>query len=194
MNFVSQSQAGQDVFCNHVIPVNNGMFVDIGCGHPIEKNNTYALEQIGWSGFLIDGNSDVEALCRELRVSPMAHADARSYDWSWQSKIYLCVDYASVDVDEHTNAALVNLLSFPWSFRVLTIEHDAYLRGDRLRVPNRELMKSRGYDLLCADVHDNGCCFEDWYVHPLLVDMTLAEPFRSSGLDWKEVLKKGGSL
>lgn len=196
MSFVSHSQAGQDRFVHAIRPKSNGTFIDIGCCHPIELSNTFALEKIGWRGLLVDSDEDAVKLCKELRSSIVACGDARCLDWSLLASQLECsglIDYASVDVDEHTHAALANLLESNLRFRVLTVEHDHYQRGDRLRTPNRLLMEAHRYELLCADVHSNGCCFEDWFVDTKLVDMTVAERFRSSGLDWQDVLKQGGA-
>ena len=36
----------------------NGIYIDIGCGHPIKNNNTYLLNKKGWSGINIDLDKD----------------------------------------------------------------------------------------------------------------------------------------
>ena len=36
----------------------NGIYIDIGCGHPIKNNNTYLLNKKGWSGINIDLDND----------------------------------------------------------------------------------------------------------------------------------------
>ena len=36
----------------------NGIYIDIGCGHPIKNNNTYLLNKKGWSGINIDLDID----------------------------------------------------------------------------------------------------------------------------------------
>src|SRR5262245_17500197 len=37
----------------------DGVFLDVGCAWPIEKNNTYYLEKkLGWSGIGVDGLPD----------------------------------------------------------------------------------------------------------------------------------------
>ena len=33
-----------------------GFYVDIGCGHPIERSNTYLFYALGWSGLCVDAN------------------------------------------------------------------------------------------------------------------------------------------
>lgn len=193
--FKSYSQAGQDRFVQAVLDGKlNGTFVEIGCCHPIELSNTYALEQLfNWRGIGIDSSEDAVRLCREHR-SPRSHffcADATAFVWAAALARYdfpHIIDYASVDVDEATHHALRILLEGEAQFRILTVEHDAYSRGDRLRIPNRELMAAYGYDLLCADVHNQACAFEDWFVHPKFVDMDKAERFRCAGKEWTEIL------
>jgi len=37
--------------------LNNGIYVDVGCNHPIKFNNTYLLYKRGWSGINIDFDS-----------------------------------------------------------------------------------------------------------------------------------------
>jgi len=34
--------------------INSGVYIDIGCNHPIKFNNTYLLHKRGWSGINID--------------------------------------------------------------------------------------------------------------------------------------------
>tara|TARA_B100000787_G_C16196697_1_gene301428 strand:- start:4472 stop:5185 length:714 start_codon:yes stop_codon:yes gene_type:complete len=36
------------------LKINNGIYVDVGCNHPIKYNNTYLLYKRGWSGINID--------------------------------------------------------------------------------------------------------------------------------------------
>ena len=37
--------------------LNNGIYLDVGCNHPIKFNNTYLLHKRGWSGINIDLDS-----------------------------------------------------------------------------------------------------------------------------------------
>lgn len=200
MNFQSHSQAGQDLFVHALLPQSTGWYVEAGCAHPIELSNTYALEQLGWRGAGVDLDPGAVELHRKLRTNAVWQGDATRIDW--EAKLLMVrpevgpvVDYASVDIDEYTHEALLNLLLHSGRrFRVLTVEHDHYQRGDLLRLPNRAMLAAHGYELLCADVHNTGCNFEDWFVDPKLVDMAKAGRFRSTGLDWRDVLKQGGAL
>lgn len=202
MKFVSHSQAGQDLFCQSIVGYKiKGTFVDVGACHPVELSNTFALEEeYLWSGVLVDSNADAIRQCSETRNSPAYVCDARTCDWrtvlktlqpTWAS--FPVLDYASVDVDEHTTEALRNLLlGSAIRFAVITVEHDHYQRGGRLRKPNRDILLRHGYEIIAADVHHDGCNFEDWAVSPDLVNMEIAEQFRSNDLDWRDILKQGG--
>lgn len=191
MKFVSHSQAGQSAFVFAVLnDKTDGVFLDIGCSHPVELSNTYGLEQIGWTGVLLDSSPDAVHRCLEARSAPAFCADATSFNWS--PILIGQVHYASIDVDEATSQALENLLRSGCWPSVMTCEHDQYLRGDRLRAKNRELFATFGYEVIAADVHHDGCSFEDWVVHPKAVDMAIANKFKSEGLDWKAVLAQGG--
>lgn len=69
-----------------------------------------------------------------------------------------------------------------YKFAVITFEHNKYLLdqsndiADKSSINNtilrsREIFKSRGYFRVFTDVKSCGNPFEDWYVHPDLVDM-----------------------
>lgn len=198
MTFSSHSQAGQDLAVITLLNGKpNGTFIDFGCSHPTELSNTYALEQLGWRGILLDSSINAIELCRAHRLSPAICDNAVTCDWRSLIAKHIpvspeIISYASVDVDEHTHAALCNLLRSGSRFRVMTVEHDQYARGDRLREPNRQLLREHGYQIIAADVRNEGCAFEDWCVAPDLVDLAIAERFRSTGLEWQQVLKQAG--
>lgn len=49
------SQFAEDVSITRLFPRNyKGLFVDVGCFHPIKHNNTYALYKRGWQGINVD--------------------------------------------------------------------------------------------------------------------------------------------
>ena len=53
----SQSQFGEDQKIAKLFHNNkNGMYLDVGCFHPIRQNNTYLLHKQGWNGMNIDLN------------------------------------------------------------------------------------------------------------------------------------------
>lgn len=53
----SQSQFNEDLKISNLFPKNmKGIYLDLGCFHPIRQNNTYLLHKRGWSGINIDLN------------------------------------------------------------------------------------------------------------------------------------------
>lgn len=190
----SYSQAGQDLFAWEMLqhPA-SGFYLDIGCNHPVAINNTYAFEEMGWDGILVD----ILPGC-EIRKGRFFKCDAANPSpellaaYSQMPKI---VDFLSLDVDE---ASMVALHTLPWNthrIRVACIEHDAYA-GKTYRSDIRNVMSSLGYTLVCADVgirfpDPNGTPgpFEDWFCNPDLVSHELIERFRCSGKEWCEIVK-----
>ena len=58
----SYSLGGVDLLLNYIFKnKNSGIYIDVGCNHPIKNNNTYLLYKRGWSGINIDlDNSSIE--------------------------------------------------------------------------------------------------------------------------------------
>ena len=47
--------------------INKGVYIDVGCNHPIKFNNTYLLYKRGWSGINIDSDFDSIKLFNKFR-------------------------------------------------------------------------------------------------------------------------------
>ena len=190
MKFSSHSKAGQDIFAHRLVP-GIGTFLDIGSNHPTVINNTFALEQIGWSGLLLDNDQ----YCREISVmrkSPFIFGDVTKTNWDALLREHDLdghpIDYISLDVDSATLATLENFLKYSVPFRCATIEHDSYRFGPGPRDEMRRLLDESGYRLLCKDVHDDGVPFEDWWVDWGTLNTPAAEKMRCEGLDWKSIV------
>ena len=84
------SQAGQDRFVYTIHGDAPGTFLDVGCHHPIYISNTYALEQIGWRGLLIDIDSRLGPQIAEKRMSPFLCTDATTIDWADMIENFPC--------------------------------------------------------------------------------------------------------
>ena len=176
------SDQGQDRFVHEMIvsAENNkfGTFLDIGCNG---GSTTKSLEDIGWVGMLFDK----DPLDHE-RKSEFHQCDAKSviYPKNWTG-----FDYLSLDVNEDSLLALVNIPLKSIKFRIITIEHDAYnypSKPNWLRTPMRNVLSLAGYDLICSNV----CCkpgseFEDWWVSPEL--SRRADKFRCEGKYWNDI-------
>lgn len=199
---ISYSQAGQDRFVREVLGSPKcGSFLDIGANNPIAINNTAALEQtLGWRGLLVDNSVESMQACEEKRKSAFLLTDAaHPQDWlgalrqaeeinhgaSLHTPRY--IDYLSLDVDEASLACLKNLPLEYVRFRAITLEHDRYRFGEGRRDEMVGVLRKHGYDILCADVCDQGLPFEIWAVDPTMVDMKLAEKFRrNKPTEWRE--------
>lgn len=181
----SFSQAGQDKFPQAMLHnvTRPKTYLDIGSHHPTTFNNSYALERAGWTGLSID-LQDFSSEFRALRKTPFLHADVTTLNWDPVVATYFPsrrIDYVSFDVDDATAPAFAH---FPFeSVRVhtMTIEHDGYRVGTRLRDSLRQSLSSRGYTLICEDVVAEGYgAFEDWWVDLSQVDATLASQIACS--------------
>lgn len=167
----SYSQCGQDLFAWHMLgKIDDGTFLDVGANHPIEKSNSYGLEEIGWKGVLIENDPNCIPLLQLQRTSPVVKADATKFDFSSLKASFLDVfDYLSLDTDLASFPSLIGVMNH-FSPRVITVEHDRYRFGPEPKIRMRQLLKNKGYDLVCADVKDQGMEFEDWWVAPELSD------------------------
>lgn len=161
------SQASQDVFVQMVLGYpGTGFYLEVGAGHPVELSNTYALEKAGWSGLSVD---TVDQGWRNHRKNPFAVTDACTYDFKQalnDIRAPRVIDYLSLDVDESSTLALKQVLKSGRQFRVITIEHDAYRFGDKLRSEQRKILEKACYERVCSDVNGPEWPFEDWYLMP----------------------------
>ena len=190
---LSNSQAKQDLFVYALSKKDNGLFFDIGSHHPIRINNTYALEQLGWRGYLFDIDNSWEPLTKETRKSKFVCTDVRNYNWDLflqdEGLVGATYDYLSFDVDE---ASLATLKRFPFEkikFNICTIEHDRYRFGLTVANEMRTIMIQNGYKLLCKDICNDGYPYEDWYVHSDFMTDSEIQSKYCEGLDWKDALK-----
>lgn len=164
--FNTTSSDLQDVFAQTFLPTPS-TFLDIGCGHGRHGSNSFILEQLGWTGILVDHDRDLIELNKTFRRQPCIRADVTTCDWKTilDKDVY---DYISFDVDGATIDAVKN---FPWEsvrFKIMTIEHDLYARGPEARSLIRQTMNENGYTMIAHDVCTNctGEPFEDWFVDP----------------------------
>jgi len=175
------SQAGQDRFVFEMLVrrgLLDGKFLDIGCCEPIKLSNTYALEQVGWTGDLFDLDPNAVAQCIKVRSSRVHLMDATKARWEEFPNLKR-VDYLSLDVDSATLPTLEVLLAAGIKFRVATIEHDSYRFGVHARDRMREMLRAAGYHCYVENVASEGLPFEDWWVEESLrglkIDLSFVE-------------------
>ncbi len=184
------SQIYQDMFTLSILDgKRNGTYLEIGGGDPYHGNNTAVLEkQYGWKGVSLEWDNDLYNKYREERSNPIFAMDA----------LDSTLDYGDF-IDEHLNTNVVDLLQLdieparktyelldkiPWDrykFRVILYEHDYYVDVTRsFREKSRKRLSELGYVMVVNDMSADGkSTFEDWWVHPDMVDPELVRRMTS---------------
>jgi hypothetical protein len=177
------SQSYQDLFVLMVLNgKRDGNWVEIGCAHPTYGNNTKLLEEFGWSGISIDIDINVVENWKDRKTIPY-QMDATKVDWD-KINLYNVIDYLQIDVDppEISYEVLLSIPLWEKKFRVITFEHDHYADNSKtIREKSRKYLRSFGYELLVNDIAvDEYSNYEDWWIHPDLVDPKIIEVLKSS--------------
>ena len=179
------SQACQDKFILNVLKEKkNGFFLEIGSNHPIDINNTYTLEKnYNWKGIMVEYNSYFLDLYKEHRLNSIHIInDATKIDYKHILEINnmpIEMDYLQIDLDVNNRSTLDTLeildndIFDKYKFATVTFEHDIYTGNYfNTREKSREIFNKRGYVCVFKDIHiQPSIVFEDWYVHPDLVNM-----------------------
>lgn len=166
-SLISHSQSGQDTWVHSLIG-DKGTFLDIGAGDPIKFSNTYALEQLGWRGFLVEQDRSKAIALYEKRLSSILQCDATKLLWENFKDFGKNIDYLSLDLDSSSLCldVIAKLTLTDWRFRCMTIEHEAYKEGTEGRDALRFFLLRHGYKLAKADVLCEGLekfPYEDWW-------------------------------
>ncbi len=177
-------QANQDKFVVNVLKEKrNGYFLEIGSNDPIKINNTYLLEKkYDWKGIMVEYESSYLPLYKEHRPNSIHIInDARMVDYKSvfeSNNMPLSFDYLQIDLEADNGSTLQTLekldneIFHTYKFATVTFEHDIYRTNfDNTRLKSRYIFEKRGYVRVFEDVHNDGNPYEDWYVHPDLVDM-----------------------
>ena len=182
-----KSQAGQDKYVLNVLKgKTNGYFVEVGSYNPIYINNSFILEKAyDWKGVMVEYENKWLADYQEHRPNSIHIInDATKVDFAEVFEVNdfpQDIDYLQIDIEAANGTTLQVLKNLEQQvmgdhrFAVVTFEHDIYQSGayPHTRTESREIFKRHGYELVFQDVNDNNpdVIFEDWYVHPDLVDM-----------------------
>jgi FkbM family methyltransferase len=92
-----------------------GIFVEVGANHPTQENQTWFLEQQGWSGVLVEPNPDLFRLLCELR--PRSRAVQAAVGASGQPDevdLFLGLD--------HQHSTLAPMLGDPMSGKTVRVK------------------------------------------------------------------------
>ena len=177
-------QIEQDKFVLNVLnEKKNGYFLEIGSNHPIHINNSYLLEkQFDWKGIMVEYDPKFLPLYEEHRQNSIHIInDATTVDYKnvfEMNNTPLSVDYLQIDLEANNGSTIKTLHKLDneifdtYKFATVTFEHDIYHTNfDNTRLKSRDIFKKRGYVCVFEDINNDGNPYEDWYVHPDLVDM-----------------------
>ena len=185
------SHSWQDLFVLTMLDgKRNGTYLEIGANDPIHINNTYLLEQFGYSGISIDINQDLNWASKRLK-SKYIVADATAINYNELLKdMPKQIDYLQIDIDpeQATLEALQKLPHDKYRFSVITYETDAYKGNLTIRDASRELFKSLGYKMIVKNVgtkedkswsYGPWVSYEDWYVDPNVINQSISDRFET---------------
>jgi hypothetical protein len=192
-------QAQQDKFILNVLKEKrNGYYVEIGSNHPFTINNTYLLEtSYNWKGIMVEYESRFLPLYINYR--PNSHyiiKDATLVDYKQAFTEYNVppsIDYLQIDLEASNGSTLKTLelldtqVMDTYKFATVTFEHDVYQTPvGSTRTLSREIFKRHGYFCVFEDIHniEPQYVYEDWYVHPDLVDMEYVNNLKSSNAQY----------
>lgn len=196
------SDAKQDEFVANILNFKeNGYCVDIGSCHSIYSNNTFAFQDLGWTSLSVEIESrynDSYPSTRKLGTHLNENALKVDYKKEFEENEFpQTIDYISIDIDTLSTNVLKFIPFDEYTFKVITIEHDAYLHGDQYRKPQREFLEEKGYLLLCSNVYveQDGYYgkeypFEDWWIYPDCFDSNLIDQIKSESLLPSKIIKK----
>ena len=180
-------QIQQDKFVLNVLKnKKNGFFVEIGSNDPIFINNSYILEKnYNRNRIMIEYSNEWLNNYKTIRTNSI-HVinDATQIDYKnlfETNNDPLNIDYLQIDLEVANGSTLTTLKKLDkeimdkYKFAIITyeqeIKHTNYMST---RIVSRQIFENRGYLRVFSDVNNEGYFpFEDWYVHPDLVDNEL---------------------
>ncbi len=186
----THSQCLQDLFVYRCYKGRRkGTYLEIGGGQPYKGNNTALLEKMGWRGVSIDLHQPyVDEWKESLRHNPILRLDAALDETNYsdiikEHSLGTEIDYLQIDIDPaYQSLAVLKKIPFEEvKFGVITFEHDHYNDGTRkVRQQSRNILESHGYVLIAGNISmDENCPFEDWWVHPHLIDKKVIKALKT---------------
>jgi hypothetical protein len=178
------SQVYQDMFTLAMLNgKKNGTYLEVGSADPMLGSNTLLLEQnYGWKGIGIEYKQEFVNRHIEHRKNPVLCQDATKTNYSKLLKelaVDGVVDYLQLDCEpSKTTFDILLMIPFEdYKFAVISYEHDHYVDVSRqYRTKSRRYLQAMGYKLVVNDVSPDGVStFEDWWVHPDLIDVERLE-------------------
>ena len=202
-NYNYNGQVLQDKFVVSVLKnKRNGYFIEIGSNHPKLINNTYVLEkELNWKGIMVEYDKDFLPHYKIERPNSIHIINDATqinyYELLQQYNMPKNIDYLQIDLEVSNRSTLTTLEIFnktifpEYKFATVTFEHDIY-DGDRFntRSESRNIFLQNGYVLVFPDVKNGNAPFEDWYIHPDLVDISYINRIKTNeSLDYNEIMR-----
>jgi len=188
------SQTMQDMFTLAALDGKyNGYYLEIGSADPFFGSNTALLEQsFAWDGISIEIDPEEVAKFKKQRKNKVVCKDATLIEYDSFLKGINApkdIDYLQLDCEppETTYDILLAMPFETYRFAVITFEHDYYADASRkYRDLSRTFLTEKGYILIASDIApDHKSSFEDWWVHPELVDeKTIRKLLSSDGINY----------
>lgn len=176
----NNSQVFQDMFVLSMLNgKKNGTFLEIGGARPFYLNNTALLEsEFGWKGISIEFNESFANEYKETRPQTKVLCEnALNIDYNQlltENYDGTIIDYLQLDIEpaKNTYDCMLKIPFDKYKFAVITYEHDYYIdRTQSYREKSRKFLQEKGYVLVVNDISPDGKSnFEDWWVHPDLID------------------------
>lgn len=191
------SQSGQDDWVLSIIK-GKEFFVDIGSYDGVLFSNTLRLEEKGWLGLCIEANPtnfaalkknrkcDVVNMAVALHTGKLRMSDEGSSSQISETGNVLVpcdlignilaansvpkyIDYISSDI-ERMDADMWESFPFSkYSFGLATVEHCLYEGNNNFKERIMKVMLDNGYVLAKENVEHDGSQYEDWFIHPKLI-------------------------
>jgi hypothetical protein len=180
----SYGQVYQDMFILMMLNgKKNGTYLEIGSADPLHGNNTALLEKLfGWTGVGIERDMRMVLdymTARKNKIRCENALEVNYHELLQNLAVDGCVDYLQLDCEpSKTTYDIMTMIPFDdYKFAVITYEHDHYVDMDKLyRDKSRRFLFNKGYKLVVNDVSADGISsFEDWWVHPELVDKSILD-------------------
>jgi GR25 family glycosyltransferase involved in LPS biosynthesis len=192
------SQAYQDMFVLAILNgKRNGTYLEIGAQEPFYQNNSALLEtEFDWKGTSIEIREDLCKMFAEQRKNQILCKDATKINYEKlldEMNVGTDLDYLQVDCEpSKTTFEILTAIPFEkYRFAVITYEHDHSVDiTSSYRDKSRRFLKSYGYELVVKDVAFNDeYTFEDWWIHPDLVNPDIVSQMKSVDTDVTNVVK-----
>lgn len=192
------SQAYQDMFVLAILNgKRNGTYLEIGAQEPFYQNNSALLEtEFDWKGTSIEIREDLCKMFAEQRKNQILCKDATRINYEKLldgMNVGTDLDYLQVDCEpSKTTFEILTAIPFEkYRFAVITYEHDHSVDiTSSYRDKSRRFLKSYGYELVVKDVAFNDeYTFEDWWVHPDLVNPDRVNEMKSVNTDVTNIVK-----